>query len=65
MRRALSVRHLKDDGDGFGLVIADFLVRGRIDWDDDSTETNLIPPPAAISGGEKAAQPQTTGQAAS
>jgi hypothetical protein len=35
MRRALSVRHLKDDGDGFGLGIADFLVRGHITWDDE------------------------------
>jgi hypothetical protein len=35
MRRALSVRHLKDDGDGFGLGIADFLVRGHIAWDDE------------------------------
>jgi hypothetical protein len=35
MRRALSARHLKDDGDGFGLGIADFLVRGHIAWDDE------------------------------
>lgn len=35
MRRALSVRHLKDDGDGFGLGIADFLVKGHIAWDDE------------------------------
>jgi hypothetical protein len=32
MRRALSVRHLEEEGQ-FGLSIADFLVRGRIDWD--------------------------------
>jgi hypothetical protein len=32
MRRALSVRHLKEERQ-FGLSIADFLVRGRIDWD--------------------------------
>ena len=35
MRRALSVRHLKDEGDGFGLGIADFLVKGHIAWDDE------------------------------
>ena len=32
MRRALSVRHLKEET-RFGLRIADFLVRGRIAWD--------------------------------
>jgi hypothetical protein len=32
MRRALSVRHLKEER-RFGLSIANFLVRGRIDWD--------------------------------
>ena len=32
MRRALSVRHLEEEGQ-FGLSIADLLVRGRIDWD--------------------------------
>ena len=32
MRRALSVRHLKEET-RFGLSIANFLVRGRIAWD--------------------------------
>jgi hypothetical protein len=32
MRRALSVRHLKEEKP-FGLSVADFLVRGRITWD--------------------------------
>ena len=34
-RAALSVRHLKDDGDGFGLGIADFLVKGHVASDDE------------------------------
>ena len=38
MRRALAVRHLKDEGDGFGLGIADFLVRGRISCDTEEDE---------------------------
>jgi hypothetical protein len=33
MHRALAVCHLKDEKDGFGVGIADFLVRGRITWD--------------------------------
>jgi len=36
MRRALAVRHLKDDR--FGLGIANFLVRGRISCDTDADE---------------------------
>ena len=32
MRRALALRHLKHE-EPFGLVISDFLVRGRISWD--------------------------------
>ena len=34
MRRALSRRHLEHDEGSAGLRIADFLVRGRIDWDE-------------------------------
>ena len=34
MRRALSRRHLERDEGSAGLRIAEFLVRGRIDWDE-------------------------------
>lgn len=33
IRKALSVRHIKDVGDGHGLQIADMVVRGRIECD--------------------------------
>ncbi len=34
IRKALSVKHITDHGDGHGLQIADQTVRGRIEWDD-------------------------------
>jgi hypothetical protein len=33
IRKTLSVKHIIDKGDGFGLGIADMMVRGRIEGD--------------------------------
>lgn len=49
IRKALSVKHLADDGDGHGLRIADMMVRGRIECD----YSEGVPAPSVVVDGQE------------
>ena len=49
IRKALSVKHLADDGDGHGLRIADMMVRGQIGCD----YSEGVPAPSVVVDGQE------------